>query len=182
MFTAVTFNKIRRLELFFLINFVVNQKIRLFRYLYGIYCFVCLSKRSFSRLLIASLVLVCSGCPKHIDQTNVESMLRNFENGTIELGSGSFVYEYYQPKMKVFYLAKDWDSLAKTVIEGNFHTDKDYFYLGRSAEGLGFYVAAKRYYAKAISAFKCNKLFLSDDPCDGFSFPRDIDVRMDALQ
>jgi hypothetical protein len=107
-------------------------------------------------------------------------MLKNFKNGTIELGLPSFVYEYYRPKMREFYAAKDWDSLAKAVIEGGSNQDIDWFYLGRSAEELKLYAAAKSYYAKGVSAkFKCNEMPAG---CDGFSFPRDINVRIDTLR
>jgi hypothetical protein len=170
------------LELFFLINFVINQKIRLFRYLYGIYCFVRLSKWSFARVLFASLFLVCSGCPKHIDQTNVDSMLKNFADGTIELGwnVGTPQYMLSREKMRHFYAVADWAALAKAVIEGNLFGSVEYYYLGRSAEGLGLYKAARIYYAKGLMySDECKYL---QGGCDGFSFPRDINVRIEALR
>lgn len=164
-----------------LINFIVNIKIRLLSYLYGVYCFVRPSKMSFAKVLFASLVLVCSGCgPKHIDQTNVDSLLKNFADGTIELGSLTIGYERYRTKMRTFYAAEDWESLAKAVIEGDWHTDINWYYLGRSAEGLGLYVAAKSYYAKALSTkYKC---YLYSYGCDGLSFPQDITARIEALR
>jgi hypothetical protein len=178
IFTIVTFDRIRRLELFMiLINFIVNIKIRLFSYLYGMYCFVRPAKMSFAKVLFASLVLVCSGCsPKYINQTNVDNMMEKFMDGTIELGWVTHGYERYRMKMRASYAAQDWESLAKAVIEGNQHMDIDYYYLGRSAEGLGFYMAAKRYYTKAFyTIYKCYKFPFG---CDGFSFPRDIIARI----
>ena len=163
-----------------LINIIVNIKIRLFSCLYVMYCIVRLSKVSFAKVFFASLVLVCSGCPKHIDQTNVDNMLKNFAGGTIELGFPTFGYERYRTKMRAFYAAADWESLAKAVIEGDSHEDIDYYYLGRSAEGLGLYVAAKSYYDKAISTiFKCYKFHHG---CDGFSFPQDITAQIESLR
>lgn len=181
-FTITTFDKIRRFKLFFLINFIVNQKRPLFRYLHRIYCFVHLSKRSFARMLFASLFLVCSGCANqvlHIDQTNVDGILKSFEAGTMELNLTSIDHDNYRAKTRELYAKKDWESLAKAVIEGGANQDIDWFYLGRSAEGLKLYIAAKSYYTKGISAeFKCDKM---PTGCDGFSFPRDINARMELI-
>ena len=181
-FTITTFDKIRRFKLFFLINFIVNQKRPLFRYLHRIYCFVHLSKRSFARMLFASLFLVCSGCANqvlHIDQTNVDGILKSFEAGTMELNLTSIDHDNYRAKTRELYAKKDWESLAKAVIEGGSNQDIDWFYLGRSAEGLKLYIAAKSYYTKGISAeFKCDKM---PTGCDGFSFPRDINARMELI-
>lgn len=167
--------------MFFLINFIVNQKRPLFRYLHRIYCFVHLSKRSFARMLFASLFLVCSGCPTvvHIDQTNAASIAKSFAAGTIELNLTLIDHDNYRAKTRELYAAKDWEYLAKAVIEGGSNQDIDWFYLGRSAEELKLYMAAKSYYTKGISAkFKCDKI---PTGCDGFSFPRDINARMKVL-
>lgn len=189
-----------------LINFILNQKIHLCNYFSDRCCFVRSSKLPFAKLLIASLILMCSGCPKHIDQANVDNMMKYFADGTIKLGGvPTFGYGHYREKMKAFYATSDWESLAKAVIEGNNNYDVDWYYLGRSAEGLGLYKAAKIYYTNALlsTVDKCRLVdvipfteceglkFLFQDvsrcqtpynDCEGFVFPQDITVRLNALR
>jgi hypothetical protein len=120
----------------------------------------------------------------HINQTNVDSLLKSFVDGTIELGQPSVGYKDYRHKFWEFNTAKDWDSLAKVVIEGGANQDIDWFYLGRSAEGLKLYKAANSYYAKGLSATsKCEKTptSTSNDGCDGFGFPQVIEVQIKNL-
>jgi hypothetical protein len=119
--------------------------------------------------------------PTHINQTNVDSLLKNFMDGSIELGQPSVGYKDYRPKFWEFNAAKDWGSLAKAIIEGGSNQDIDWFYLGLSAEGLKLYKAANSYYAKAISATtKCETTptSSSNDGCDGFIFPQAINSRI----
>jgi hypothetical protein len=122
--------------------------------------------------------------PTHINQTNVDSILKNFVDGTIELGQPSVGYKDYRHKFWEFNAAKKWDSLAKAVIEGGSNQDIDWFYLGLSAEGLKLYKAAKSYYAKGLSATsKCETTptSSSNDGCDGFIFPQAINARIEKL-
>ena len=117
----------------------------------------------------------------HINQTNVNSLLKNFMEGTIELGQPTVGYKDYRHKFWEFNAAKQWESLAKAVIEGGSNQDIDWFYLGLSAEGLKLDKAANSYYAKAISATsKCETTptSSSNDGCDGFIFPQAINARI----
>lgn len=68
-----------------------------------------------------------------------------------------------------------WHDLAIDVINEGFKSDQNYYYLGRSAEGLGYYDAALTYYKLAKTVYKCNGLV---NNCKGLVFPKDIDDRL----
>lgn len=170
----------------FLINFIANQKYNLLSYVSGRYCFIRPFKLSFTKVLFISLVLVCSSCGgRHIEKTNVYDLSESFKKGTIELSwAGVGGYKNYRIKMRKFYAEKNWEFLSKTVIEADRGQNIDWYYLGRSAEGLGLYKAAKVYYTNALStlhALKCDDS-VSDLGCDGINFPQDIIVRLSALR
>ncbi|WP_455925606.1 hypothetical protein [Pseudomonas putida] len=63
-----------------------------------------------------------------------------------------------------------WGDLAMRVADVNFQGDIQYFYLGRAAEGEGFYQAASIYYRLSRTvAFKC-----SGDSCNGVNVPMEV--------
>lgn len=71
--------------------------------------------------------------------------------------------------LHALYEAQAWEALAERVINTQYDHDLAYFYLGKSAEGLGLPVAAKAYYSRSSSAaVKCTLGMLNT--C------RDIDV------
>lgn len=82
---------------------------------------------------------------------------------------------------KTFYDTGRWRDLAFEVMRVGFHGDRNYFYLGVAAEGLGYRDAALTYYRIALSGggYKCDGLF---NNCDGFVFPRDISARVKAIE
>ncbi|MBB3009991.1 hypothetical protein [Cupriavidus alkaliphilus] len=61
-------------------------------------------------------------------------------------------------------------------MEIEFNYNLSYFYLGRAAEGLGYEAAAETYYLLAANTHQCVKY------CDGFVFPRDINLRFAAMR
>jgi hypothetical protein len=85
------------------------------------------------------------------------------------------------------YATQNWRLLATTVMQIGFQEDLAYYYLGRSAEGLGAPEAALRYYriAGALGTgsdrrFRCTSVGF--DLCNGLSFPRDLYPRMQVVQ
>ena len=105
----------------------------------------------------------------------------SLKNGEIRLAcelacSGAFGYN--QSKMKELHNNSLWTNLALTVANIGYDEDLSYYYLGRSAEGLGYYDAAKIYYALAQNSNRCNGVI---NVCDGFKFPDVINQRFTII-
>lgn len=85
-------------------------------------------------------------------------------------------------KLKQLYASGDWIALAAHVIKLGNKEDLAYFYLGRSAEGIGDFESAAIYYRLAIDAkergMPCAGIV---NNCDGFVFPRDVNARTAAI-
>ncbi|MGH8559791.1 MAG: hypothetical protein ACRESZ_20530 [Methylococcales bacterium] len=112
-------------------------------------------------------------------------MLQQFADGRIELGPITLFHEMYRERMWTYYNRQEWESLAKAVIQGNTNIDLDWYYLARSAEGLGLDKAAKIYYINALSTIhKCHRSsgYSYNDDCHGFNFPEAINARLEALR
>jgi len=71
-------------------------------------------------------------------------------------------------RMRSQYDYQQWDELARSVIATNFPYDLAYFYLGRAAEGKGYYGAAANYYRAAQTAIKCAGFI---NVCNGLDVP-----------
>ena len=82
-------------------------------------------------------------------------------------------------EMKQLYSMGLWHDLALKVTNLGFRSDQTYYYLGRSAEGLGYNEAARTYYKLAKTSFKCDGFPFNN--CDGLVFPQDINTRLDPL-
>jgi hypothetical protein len=79
--------------------------------------------------------------------------------------------------LKMLHDYEVWNKLAVVVLRVGYHEDLTYYYLGRAAEGLGYYHAAEIYYRRSNSSHrKCAQYFPTS--CDGFVFPRDADSRL----
>jgi len=84
-------------------------------------------------------------------------------------------------KWKNLYDDAGWEELALSVMKVNSGSDLAWFYLGRSAEGLGHKQAAAIYYQNSIEASK-KKLISACLSCSGFKFPADSRSRLEALK
>jgi hypothetical protein len=82
---------------------------------------------------------------------------------------------------KKLYNDARWAELALSVMKVNSGSNLAWFYLGRSAEGLGHKEAAATYYRNSIEASK-KKLISACINCFGFRFPADSLSRLQALQ
>ena len=77
------------------------------------------------------------------------------------------------PTLDAQYRTQDWNGMRSTVLALNYKDDLSYFYMARSAEGLGFFPAAKVYYerslelsASPLSTDRCASMAITD-PCNG---------------
>ena len=82
-------------------------------------------------------------------------------------------------KVRQLHDNQDWGKLALAVLKIGHKGQLPWYYLGRSADGLGKTDAALQYYRTSKSAKKCNSYFINN--CTGFEFPRDIDARISII-
>ncbi|WP_156401117.1 hypothetical protein [Duganella sp. Root1480D1] len=84
--------------------------------------------------------------------------------------------------LKRMYDNKNWEELVKGVVSKRFVVNTYYFYLGAAAEGLGYPVAAHKYYELAAKTpEKCTDYQTWTDSCVGFKFPDEAVGRMAGL-
>ena len=109
--------------------------------------------------------------------TDVKVALKNGDIRPTCAVSCSGTNGYHHGRRKIYYDSGLWFDLAVDVVKVGFESDQNYYYLGRSAEGLGYFDAALAYYklAKTETVFKCDNLV---NNCDGLVFPKDIDERL----
>lgn len=133
---------------------------------------------------LASLLGACAPM-KTIDAGNATALSEDFSVGRIVLSSGpGGIANFVQNRgaLRALYGSGDWSNLSKRVIQIDYGMDLDYFYLGASAEGLGFDDAAKIYYLQAASTIHHCKSAIKGDDCDGFRFPDEIFARLTKLR
>ena len=115
-----------------------------------------------------------------------------FANGTIALDcqlACTLNWELARPQLSTLYAEEQWQPLADKVIELGYLNDLEYFYLGRAAEGLGYYDAALKYYrisggaatsGDPNSLLHCRTQFANT--CNGVNLPGDLYPRITAVQ
>lgn len=73
-----------------------------------------------------------------------------------------------------------WNHLAIEISRVGYKVDLAYYYLGRAAEGLGYYDSARIYYDLALATiYQCDAII---NTCDGFVFPRDLRNRLAHIE
>jgi hypothetical protein len=117
-----------------------------------------------------------------VDEINVDTLLNDFVNGRIVLAnrlSSIWLWTQNERTARVLYETEDWQKLSKLMIQINYGVDLNWFFLGRSAEGLGLTNAALQYYTEALLTWnKCDGV---SNLCVGFALPRDILTRLSVL-
>ena len=79
-----------------------------------------------------------------------------------------------------FFESGQWAKLAVDVMSIGFGGDKEWFYLGRAAEGLGYLDVAEKYYETSASkGFGCRCLGMV---CGGLEFPEEAKQRLTLVQ
>jgi hypothetical protein len=77
----------------------------------------------------------------------------------------------------------EWSDLAATVMRTEYQDDLSLYYLGRAAEGLGFYPAAVSYYRQSMelsgTSISCSNL---SRLCGGVTLPTDATRRLSIAQ
>ncbi len=117
----------------------------------------------------------------------VSPVFEKFKLGMAELGCEACVvqFQYKKSRLRELYDRKEWDTLAREVLETDYPQDMTYFYLGVSAEGLGLPAMARTYYSRAAeltqnSRTRCKGALLDD--CAGLDVPQAAESALARLQ
>jgi hypothetical protein len=138
-------------------------------------------------IIIAISITILNSCGTKKGITRFGTPIINIEQsllkGEIRLEcdvacSGS--YGYIMKKLKRLYEGSLWLELVKEVVNNGHRSDESYFYLARSAEELGSIDAAYEYYKLAKYSTPCKSPTVNN--CNGFSFPADIDYRLEKIR
>ncbi len=117
--------------------------------------------RTLRRVAFTGLLnVLATGCVNQtIDATNAGQIFDQFSSGNLQLDQGLRSVGnniWFSNRMFADLVNHDWAGLSKLVIEADSGNDIGYFYLGLSAEGLGFPNAAAQYYQRSISDSETN--------------------------
>lgn len=137
-----------------------------------------------------NIIIVCGilifGCASSGIQTptgeQATNLIDTFERGEARLNCGvscSGAWGSARRRAKKLYDQGLWEDLAIEVARVGFKADQTYYYLGRSAEELGFHEGALKYYKLGLaSSYKCDGIF---NNCDGLVFPNEIHAGINRL-
>jgi|SaaInlStandDraft_7_1057024.scaffolds.fasta_scaffold71904_2 hypothetical protein len=139
-------------------------------------------------ILIIGIVFL-SGCGmtpvKHIDPNFID----NLREGRVTLSGGGCGFTWGASNQAILsnLSGERWHDLANLIKSLECSQDSAYYFLGRSAEGLGFKNAAKKYYKTSINNSKVgNHLYscasMLEYNCWGFKFPQDSETRLSQLK
>ena len=111
---------------------------------------------------------------------NQEHLAGRFVAGTFRLDCQLTCLISYRQNQEVLarlHSEQAWEALSNEVIRIGYKNNLAYYYLGRSAEGLGHNIAATTYYrlGKALRN-KCTED--ADSRCGGIVFPREFDTAL----
>ena len=125
-------------------------------------------------LLTIGLGACASGGSRTLSGLEVADVLTTFKSGELRLECDtacSGAWGAARRKAKSLYDNHLWTDLVHEVARVGHRVDQTYFYLGRSAEGLGYNEAASTYFSLALAnSYKCAG-FINN--CDGLDVPRE---------
>jgi tetratricopeptide (TPR) repeat protein len=102
--------------------------------------------------------------------------------GLISGTAEAFDYGAKVKERKELYDQKAWEALALTTLKTNYGDNIAWFYLGRAAEGLGYFDAALSYYEKSIQLSDSALTRCLGPVCSGFVFPNTPKNRADEVR
>lgn len=121
---------------------------------------------------------------KILDESNAspkdEASRQKFENGEIKFDCfWSCALSFSRPQLAKLYNEKQWGALSNAVIDAGFDYDLSYYYLGYSAEMLGYFKAAEIYYK--LGQKSDNKCYGDGmNLCNGINLPGEFNSRIQA--
>ena len=136
----------------------------------------------------ASLVLALSGCAT---QTPVTDPMGDLKAGKLNLTCGvlcSLQWNFQVGSINALDVAERWPDLATAVMKISYGNDLADYYLGQSAQGLGYHEAAIAYYTYALALsngsdplLKCEGIpGQTDDKCQDVDLVNSIPVLIHA--
>jgi hypothetical protein len=143
-----------------------------------------------------ALVIGMSACASKYDTVTPEvqaQMMQDLQNGKLVLDCGekcAFTWIAKVDSIHAYDTAEQWPDLAQLVMQIGYGQDLAYYYLGQSAQGLGYHEAAIKYYQFALalnggqdSSLQCASLATqTHDPCQGVDLANSIPVLIKASQ
>lgn len=115
-------------------------------------------------------------------QNNAESLLPRFVAGAIRLDcrlTCAMQYGSNRRNLAQLYSRQAWEELANEIIRIGYRDNTAYYYLGRSAEGLGHKQAASTYYQ--LGKQLPNRCTEESSKCSGLVFPREFDIALQRI-
>ncbi len=145
-------------------------------------------------LAAAAATLVLSGCSSQYQALTPElqaSMLSDLQAGKLALqchAGCTLSWLTQAPSIHQLDIAEKWNDLAVRVMQIGYASDLSYYYLGQSAQGLGYHQAAIAYYSESMQLntgpnplAKCATLqSAGSDPCQGVDIASSLPVLIQA--
>jgi len=144
----------------------------------------------------AIATVLVAGCAAKYDTITPDvqaNMMSDLKAGKLNLDCGekcALTWMSQAPTIHSLDLAEKWDDLAEHVMQIGYGSDLAYYYLGQSAQGLGYHSAAITYYSQSLAlATGMNPLTKcagapggGTDPCQGVDLVASIPVLIKASQ
>jgi hypothetical protein len=151
--------------------------------------------RSLDLAAALACALALSGCANKYDALTPDLQAKFMDDlkagrPTLDCGQKCLITWIAQvPAIHQLDLAESWTPLADKVMQIGYGNDLAYYYLGQSAQGLGFHQAAITYYNTSLALatgtdplLKCGGLQNNLQNCQGVDLVASIPVLVDASQ
>ena len=144
-----------------------------------------------TRAVIGLALLFLSGCAESGRDNRYANMERPELLAQLQLGRSVLrcreaclpTWRDEQPRAARLEASGQWGDLAAIVIRTEYQDDLSLYYLGRAAEGLGFYLAAITYYRQSMelsgTSISCANL---SRLCGGVTLPADAARRLGVAE
>jgi hypothetical protein len=134
----------------------------------------------------ACTLLVLTSCVSPPPQVPTDELIRRLQAGQPVLECGLPCWDAWRANRTTALLlneARQWRELAVLVMQIGYTNDLTYYYLGRAAEGLGFWDAAKRYYQISVRLTSAGMACTAEgaEYCNGQVFPAAAQTQLAAL-
>ena len=136
--------------------------------------------------LVTILSLLLASCAGSMSNTAPDQILSLLQTGRPLLTcreSCLVGWLLTQPRAQQLDASGQWQSLAVTVVQNGYQDDLSLFYLGRAAEGLGFYAGAASYYRQSVeisgTSLACQ---YTSHSCGGVVLPGAASMRLASVQ
>lgn len=140
-------------------------------------------QKSFVFFIISCILGCVSGGIQSPTGEPLPDVLAALKNGQVRLSCDAACAVSWgatRHQVKALHDNELWNHLAIEVSRVGYKIDLAYYYLGRAAEGLGYYNSASVYYNLALAnIYECDGII---NTCDGFVFPRDLRKRLDHIE